>query len=82
MWPLVENEATMSQALREPEKDGDRRRSGQETSKSPYRGGEYFFGVSYYKFNNYYNFSHFTDKETVEWRGYLKYKLLLLMFSQ
>ena len=35
LWPLVENEATMSQALREPEKDGDRRRSGQETVRAP-----------------------------------------------
>ena len=35
VWPLVENEATMSQALREPEKDGDHRWSGQETVRAP-----------------------------------------------
>lgn len=30
VWPLVGTEATRSQALREPEKDGDSRWSGQE----------------------------------------------------
>lgn len=34
VWPLVENEATVSQALREPEKDGDGRRSGQTTVRA------------------------------------------------
>lgn len=35
-------------------------------SKSPYRTVEYFGGVIYYKFNNYYDFFHFIDKGTVE----------------